>query len=182
MMDEFYSVFVRPATLHDLESLADGNGALAWETEHRRLDHSRLRAGVLALLQDSHKGQYFVAEITPPSGPSVIVGQLLVTFEWSDWRNGNFWWLQSVYVHPDHRRKGVFRRLYGYVRKEAESRQEAVCGFRLYVEQDNTVAHQSYDRLGFQKSPYRMYECELPVRIVHSSLPNGLTGRPDSGD
>lgn len=182
MTDEFLSVFVRPATLHDLESLVDGNAALAWETEHRQLDYSKLRAGVGALLQDSYKGRYFVAEITPPSGPSLIAGQLLVTFEWSDWRNGNFWWLQSLYVHPDYRRKGVFRRLYDYVRKEAENRQEAICGFRLYVEQDNTVAHQSYNRLGFQKSPYRMYECELPVRVVHSPHSNGLSGSPDSGD
>ncbi|MGD9853303.1 MAG: GNAT family N-acetyltransferase [Nitrospirales bacterium] len=136
------------------------NAALAWETEHRQLELSTLRSGVSALLQDSHKGWYIVAETQPQGGTSTVVGQLLVTFEWSDWRNKTFWWLQSVYVHPDYRRKGVFRQLYAYVMKEAKSRNEAVCGFRLYVEQDNTIAQQSYEQLGFQKAPYHMYECE----------------------
>ena len=180
MMDDSLSIRIRPAALRDLESLVSGNASLAWETEHRRLDYSRLRSGVFALLQDVNKGWYIVAETTCPSAPPSVIGQLLVTFEWSDWRNGNFWWLQSVYVQPDYRRQGVFRELYGYVVKEAKNRQETICGFRLYVEQDNAIAHQSYDRLGFQKAPYCMYEAEFPISMS-PSRPTGLPGSPGTG-
>ncbi len=158
-MDNPLPLLIRPGILHDLDFLVSSNAALAWETEHRQLDLSILRAGVLALLQDPHKGWYVVAETPSQTGPSLVVGQLLVTFEWSDWRNRTFWWLQSVYVCPDYRRKGVFKQLYNYVMKQARSRNEAVCGFRLYVEQDNIIAHESYEHLGFHKAPYDMYEC-----------------------
>ena len=182
MMDDTLSVLVRPAVLSDLDSLVIGNAALAWETEQRQLDRTRLRSGVLALLQDPQKGWYIVAEATTTtSGPRSIVGQLLVTFEWSDWRNGNFWWLQSVYVEPAYRRKNVFKRLYAYVRKEAERQQEEICGFRLYVEQENAIAHQSYDRVGFQEAPYRMYECELSSSQFRSPW-NSPSGEPAKGD
>ncbi|MGE0475052.1 MAG: GNAT family N-acetyltransferase [Nitrospirales bacterium] len=169
MMGDALSVFIRPGTLQDLEFLVGSNAALAWETERRQLDLSSLRSGVLALLQDPHKGWYIVAEATSQAGSSIVVGQLLVTFEWSDWRNKNFWWLQSVYVHPDYRRKGVFTQLYAYVMKEAKNRNEEVCGLRLYVEQDNTIAHQSYDHLGFQKAPYHIYACEWTDSAPHTN-------------
>lgn len=181
-MKEALSVFIRPGILHDLEVLVGGNAALAWETEQRELDRSTLRSGVLALLQDPNKGWYIVAETTSQAGGlPTVVGQVLVTFEWSDWRNKNFWWLQSVYVHPDYRRKGVFKQLYGYVMKEAKNRKEAVCGFRLYVEQDNTIAHQSYGHLGFQKAPYHMYECEWTDALPPTERV-GFAGKPVRGD
>ena len=182
MMDNVCSVLVRPAGLQDLENLVLGNAALAWETEQRRLDYSRLRLGVLALLQDhQQKGWYFVAETSSSSAVPVVVGQLLVTFEWSDWRNGNFWWLQSVYVQPAYRRKGVFRQLYGYVMNEARARQETVCGFRLYVEKENVDAHRSYDRLGFHIAPYWMYEYEFSDHTIPSRSQD-LSGRPIKGN
>lgn len=175
-MDNPLPVVVRPGTLHDLDFLVSSNAALAWETEHRQLDLSILRSGVLALLQDPRKGWYIVAETPSQTGPSLVVGQLLVTFEWSDWRNRTFWWLQSVYVHPDYRGKGVFKQLFSFVMKQARSRNEAVCGFRLYVEQDNTIAHHSYEQLGFRKAPYYMYECDR----TDSPAPSSRIGHPEN--
>lgn len=161
-MNPLPSVKVRRATLKDLDSLVTFNADLAWETEQRRLDPQRLHAGVRSLLEDQGKGWYAVAEAITAAGGLTVVGQLLVTFEWSDWRNGNFWWLQSVYVHPDFRRKGVFRQLYQYVQDEARNQKERICGFRLYVEQENRRAHHTYANIGFQETVYQMYELELP--------------------
>lgn len=161
-MNPVPSITVRRATVEDLESLVTFNASLAWETEQRRLDAERLRSGVRALLQDHGKGWYAVAEADSSTEPVKIVGQVLVTFEWSDWRNGHFWWLQSVYVIPDYRRMGIFTHLYHYVQEEAKKQRERICGFRLYVEQENRGAHQTYARIGFQGTPYHMYELELP--------------------
>ena len=128
---------------------------MAWETEEKTLSLETLRAGVLELVRDGRKGFYLVAE----SGDR-IVGQLMVTFEWSDWRNGHYWWLQSVYVAPDYRRQGVFRRLYREV--ETLARQAGdVCGLRLYVERANLRAQQTYADLGMVHSHYDMYEVEF---------------------
>ena len=87
--------------------------------------------------------------------------KLLITYEWSDWRNGNFWWLQSLYVDPQYRQQGVFRQLYDYVYGQAQANTEKVCGFRLYVERDNQQAHKAYAHIGFQETAYQMHEIDL---------------------
>jgi len=149
---------IRRATLADAESIADHNAAMARETENVQLDMQRLRLGVAAVLNDSAKGFYTVAEVDGQVGH--VVGQMMVTFEWSDWRNGTFWWVQSVYVEPAYRKRGVYRKLYEHVLGEAKSRHD-VCGVRLYVDQDNRTAQQVYERLGMNRAHYAMYEVDF---------------------
>jgi len=144
---------VRPADGSDLDTLVRFNLALARESEGRVLNESVLRAGVAALLADRDKGRYFVAHTD-----SQTVGQLLVTYEWSDWRNGWFWWLQSVYVRPEHRRRGVLRVLVNYVLNLARANGRVI-GLRLYVESANLLAQEVYRRLGFEATGYRVMEC-----------------------
>ena len=153
---------VRLAESRDLESLVTFNLALARETEGRQLDRALLQAGVESLLVDSAKGFYVVMEHLP-SGRTI--GQLLITFEWSDWRNAVFWWLQSVYVQKEWRRHGVFKQLYDHVLREGK-RQGNVAGIRLYVEQDNAVAQGVYAHVGLSASPYKVLETDfiLPSR------------------
>ena len=136
--------------------LVAANAAMAWETEGRRLEEDRLRSGTSALLEFPTHGFYLVAEM-PHDQSGLVVGQLLVTYEWSDWRNANFWWLQSVYVHPEWRRCGVFRRLYQFVVDEVRARSD-VCGIRLYVEQDNTIAQAVYEKMDFSSTSYLIFE------------------------
>src|SRR5262245_42593903 len=119
---------IRPAGLSDLDTVVDFNVRLAAETEGKTLDRELVTRGVRALLADGGKGRYYLAL----DGDQVI-GQLAITFEWSDWRNGWFWWIQSVYVHADARRRGVFRALTAHLEAEAK-RDPAVIGIRLYVE------------------------------------------------
>ncbi len=152
---------IRQACMEDLEILVTFNRALAKETEQRDLDGHRLRLGVEALLQDPRKGWYVVAESQASPNKGQVIAQLLITFEWSDWRNGMFWWIQSLYVEPHHRRQGIFRQLFQYVNTQAQASQSPVCGVRLYVEQENDQAHRAYECLGFRKSPYHMYEFEV---------------------
>ncbi|MCY3728403.1 MAG: GNAT family N-acetyltransferase [Nitrospira sp.] len=153
---------IRLAEPRDLESLVTFNLALARETEGRQLDRTMLQAGVESLLADASKGFYVVMEHRP-SGQTI--GQMLITFEWSDWRNAVFWWLQSVYVQKEWRRRGVFKKLYDYVLREGK-RQGNVAGIRLYVEQDNTVAQGVYKQAGLSTAPYKMFETDfiLPSR------------------
>ena len=153
---------IRLAEPRDLESLVTFNLALARETEGRQLDRALLQAGVESLLADASKGFYVVMEHRP-SGQTI--GQMLITFEWSDWRNAVFWWLQSVYVQKEWRRRGVFKQLYDYVLREGK-RQGNVAGIRLYVEQDNTVAQGVYKQAGLSTAPYKMFETDfiLPSR------------------
>lgn len=142
---------VGAAELDDLAFLVACNQAMAWETEQRRLDPERLGAGVLAVLTDPDKGRYFVAR-----REGRAVASLLITFEWSDWRNAFFWWIQSVYVVPEARRAGAFRALYHTV--EAQALAAGACGLRLYVEQENSRAQTTYASLGMSQSHYQMYE------------------------
>ena len=152
------SITIRPATLSDSEIIAAYNAAMAKETEHLELDRKRLTAGVRAVLQDPSKGFYWVAEIE-----GRVVGQMMITFEWSDWRNGVFWWIQSVYVHPDFRNRGVFQQLYGFVAEKAKNAGD-VCGLRLYVEGENQRAQRTYERLGMKKTSYGVYEVDFVIR------------------
>ncbi|MFZ5830257.1 MAG: GNAT family N-acetyltransferase [Planctomycetota bacterium] len=145
-------VTVRAARPEDAERLVDFNLRLARETEDRALDVGVLTCGLNAILADASRGFYLVAEIG-----GQIAGCLMVTFEWSDWRNGTFWWIQSVYVPHEYRRRGVFRALYDDVRRRAKN-SENVCGCRLYVERDNTPAQATYMRMGFCETGYKVLE------------------------
>jgi GNAT superfamily N-acetyltransferase len=144
-------VHVRPATTADLDFLVSGNLEMALETENLRLDPDTVRTAVRALLDGRQAGRYWVAEVD-----DVPAGQLLVTFEWSDWRNRMIWWIQSVYTTPAARRHGVYRALYAHVRQEAQA--AGACGLRLYVDTRNTRAQQVYASLGMNGDHYRVFE------------------------
>jgi GNAT superfamily N-acetyltransferase len=143
---------IRPATAADLDVVCDFNARLAFESEGKTLDRSLLVPGVAALLADPTKGRYFVAEIEDR-----VVGQMALTFEWSDWRNGWFWWIQSVYVHPDHRRRGIFASLFRHLEEEARGEKDVI-GIRLYVEAENDAAHATYEKLGLKRTTYSVRE------------------------
>jgi GNAT superfamily N-acetyltransferase len=160
-MNKQVNLQIRPATMADVETISAFNAALARETEARTLDRQLLQAGVETILQDPSKGWYAVAVNSHDSVQSKVVGQILITYEWSDWRNGNFWWLQSLYVDPQYRQQGVFRQLYDHVFGQAQANTEKVCGFRLYVERDNQQAHKAYAHIGFQETAYQMHEIEF---------------------
>jgi ribosomal protein S18 acetylase RimI-like enzyme len=163
----------------DLGALVRFNAAMARETEGRELDADRLEAGVAAILAEADgagRGAYRIAE-----RDGRAVGCLMVTREWSDWRNGWFWWIQSVYVEPEARRSGVLRALYEDVLGRARAADD-VCGVRLYVEHENEVARGAYRRLGMADSSYRMMEVDLvsgpgPAEEPPSE-PNGPPSRP----
>lgn len=133
--------------------IARYNQAMAKETEGKTLELDTLMPGVKRVFLEPGHGRYLVAE----SAQGEVVGCLLITYEWSDWRNAQVWWVQSVYVHPEHRRQGIFKKLYQAVRELGEQT-GGVCGYRLYVERDNTRAQQTYEGLGMSKTPYLMYE------------------------
>jgi ribosomal protein S18 acetylase RimI-like enzyme len=152
------NLIIRPALLSDADVIGEFNRLLAKETENKELDPAVLKAGVAAMLADSRKGRYFVAE----QGELGVVGQLGVTSEWSDWRNGNFWWIQSVYVAEQARRQGVFRKLYEHLLTEART-QADVIGVRLYVEHDNRTAQATYKKLGMMTTGYQVMEV-YPLR------------------
>jgi ribosomal protein S18 acetylase RimI-like enzyme len=172
-MDLSQQLTVRPAVKDDVESLVVFSAAMAWETERRRLDEARLREGTLWLLSTPSLGFFMVGEIRE-SERARVVGQLMITYEWSDWRNGVFWWIQSVYVDPAWRRRGIFRRMHEAVMASAKATPN-ICGVRLYVEQDNQTAQMVYRRLGLSPSAYRVYEQDF-VLIRH---PHG-NGSTDS--
>jgi GNAT superfamily N-acetyltransferase len=147
---------IRKAVLADAAIITDFNIKLAEESEGLRLDLETVTQGVSALLADSSKGIYFVAE-TAEAG---IVGQLMITYEWSDWRNGNIWWLQSVYVRADFRKRGVFKALFNHLVSLAEKSNE-VWGLRLYMDKHNEQARRAYHKLGMTEMNYEVFE--LPV-------------------
>lgn len=146
------TIIIRDATSADAAIITTFNATMAEETEDKALDCDTLLAGVSALLQDDTKGHYWLA-----CDKDLPVGQIMVTWEWSDWRNGYFWWIQSVYVAPSHRRRGVFRALYDTVENAAKQSQNAV-GIRLYVEKDNANAISTYDAIGFTDAGYLLLE------------------------
>ncbi len=148
---------IRIAAAGDAAHIAKFNQAMALETERKYLDDETIQAGVKSLFERPGYGFYLVAEEA-----GEVVGCLLVTYEWSDWRNGVFWWIQSVYVVPEFRGKGLYRALYAEVKRLASER-GGVCGFRLYVERENTRAQQIYEHLGMHEAPYLLYE-EVPER------------------
>ena len=145
-------IVVRQATLDDSMILSQFNMSMAEETEGRQLDQTTVNAGVKQLFRDSRQGFYLMAEV----GGSAR-GSLMITYEWSDWRNGLFWWIQSVYVVPAARRSGVFTALYQYVKKMAQD-DNAACGLRLYMEKDNLPARAVYMAIGMDTTPYQVFE------------------------
>ncbi len=145
---------VRAAEPSDLDTIADFNVAMALEAEHKHLDPDTVRGGVAAALTDPAKGRYFIAE-----RDGRVVGQLMITYEWSDWRNGVFWWIQSVYVHPQARQSGVFTALFRHLESQARS-EPGVCGLRLYVEHGNTRAQSTYRHCGMRDAGYRVMEID----------------------
>lgn len=145
-------VLIRTGEESDAAALTEFNIAMALETENKILTLEVVSNGVQTLLKNSQYGFYVIAE---KSGE--ITGSLMVTTEWSDWRDGEFWWVQSVYVRRDCRRQGIYRRLYEYIKAKAAKRGN-VCGFRLYVECDNAVAQQAYSKLGMSETFYKMFE------------------------
>jgi GNAT superfamily N-acetyltransferase len=157
------SLVVRAARLSDRDFIVDGNVQMAIETEGRAPDPALVTAGVEAALLDPSKGRFYVAELD--GRPA---GQLLVQREWSDWRNGWFWWIASVHVVADLRGRGLYRALYQHVRHLAEA-DPSVCGLRLYVEDHNEGARAVYSRLGMRDGHYRVYEEDFrPPSAVES--------------
>ncbi|MCY4226839.1 MAG: GNAT family N-acetyltransferase [Gammaproteobacteria bacterium] len=147
---------IRQAAEKDASQIAQFNINIAQETEGLALKPEIVESGVIRLLSHPELGFYLVAECE-----SQIVGSLMITTEWSDWRCGQFWWIQSVYVLSDFRRSGLYGRLYSRVKELAES-DENVCGFRLYVEKDNTVAQAAYRKYGMHQTAYHVFEETKP--------------------
>lgn len=145
-------IHVRPAVAEDIATIAEFNLAMAQETEEKDLNKELLFEGVAAGIADPARGTYYVAE-----AKGAVAACLLVTTEWSDWRNGWFWWIQSVYVAPPFRRRGLYSKMYQAVQKRARQA-DRVIGFRLYVERENTRAQQTYSALGMAESGYLMFE------------------------
>ena len=143
---------VRFAKIEDADTIARFNRAMALETENKTLAENVISAGVRSLFENPRDGFYVVAE-----SDETLAASLMVTSEWSDWRNGFFWWIQSVYVDKAFRRRGLYSAMYRFVKKEAGQRAD-VCGFRLYVEKDNSNAQETYASLGMTRSPYLIYE------------------------
>lgn len=145
-------MLIRKAKTEDLISITDFQLAMARETENIDLDYSTVKKGVNAVLHDPGKGQYYVAEIQ-----GEIIGSLLTTFEWSDWRNGTVLWIQSVYVTPKFRRKGVYSNLYLHVKKQVLE-DPMLKGIRLYADKSNIAAHRTYQKLGMDHDHYTTFE------------------------
>jgi len=149
------AIVIRHALPADIDILASNHRAMALETENKTLDVDTTLRGTRAVLEDSLKGFYLIAE-----RDERMVGQLLVTFEWSDWRAGNFWWIQSVYVMPESRRTGIYRALHDHVIVAARNAKN-VCGVRLYVDKDNQRARATYAAMGMQAAHYDIYEVDF---------------------
>jgi GNAT superfamily N-acetyltransferase len=150
---------IRRARIEDQDTIVEFNRRLARETESVELDLPTITAGVRALLTDPSKGVYFIAEID-----GQVVGQAMITREWSDWRNSDIWWFQSVYIRSEMRRAGVFRSLYRHILGEARSNGVGVV--RLYVERTNSRAIKTYESLGMRRSHYELMEVALDIGHV----------------
>jgi len=147
------AITIRQATTDDIPTVVEFNCRLARESEHLELDRPTVIAGVTAVVKNSDRtGPYYLA-----CDGEVILGQLQITFEWSDWRNGWFWWVQSVYVRADARGRGIYRALYDHVRQTARAAGNVV-GMRLYVERNNDSAKATYQRLGMEEIPFHLMQ------------------------
>jgi GNAT superfamily N-acetyltransferase len=144
-------ILIRKAKASDIPSIIDFQLKMAWETEEIKLTPEIVTKGVQAVFKDHSRGQYYVAE-----NNGSVIASLLITYEWSDWRNCNVWWFQSVFVVPEFRRKGIFRKMYNHVRQLAED--QDIAGLRLYVETKNIRAQKTYEALGMSSEHYDFYE------------------------
>jgi len=144
-------ILIRKARPSDAPSIIDFQLKMAWETESIKLDPETVTKGVNAVFNDQSRGQYYVAESN-----GRVVASLLMTYEWSDWRNCNVWWFQSVFVVPEFRRQGIFRKMYNYIKQLAED--QDIAGLRLYVELGNSRAQKTYEALGMNSEHYAFYE------------------------
>jgi len=144
-------ISIRKATHADASAIIGFQQKMAWETEQMTLPSDTVTKGVNAVFENSTRGQYWVAEDN-----GQVVASLLITYEWSDWRNTNVWWFQSVYVLPEWRRNGIFRAMYNHIKEEADK--TGVAGLRLYVETNNKRAQKTYEALGMRCEHYTMYE------------------------
>lgn len=178
---------IRPRKAHavDANSIARFNINMAMETEGYTLNSDTILAGVTSLIRHPERGFYLV--IDEPLSASIgdritdknaeaVVASLMITTEWSDWRNSCFWWIQSVYVLPEWRRKGLYSQLYAEVKRLAIEA-ESICGFRLYVEKNNAVAQQTYNALGMDETHYLMFEEAIPPAFPGGPL-NNDNGEP----
>ena len=143
-------IVVRPAEPRDIPFIAQSQLDMALETEGRSLNAETVRLGVTAVLEDSSKGQYLISELE-----GVVIGSLLITYEWSDWRNGRFYWIQSAFVLQQYRKRGAFKALYAYVEELGRTQG---CGVRLYVHKENEAGKRTYERLGMKLTEYLVYE------------------------
>ena len=149
------SVQIRKAVPGDAAIVTGFNAQLALETEGLALMRPQLHEGVEAVLADPSRGIYWLAEVNRQ-----VVGQLLITWEWSDWRNGWFWWIQSVYVKSEWRGRGIFQDLYHFIEDQASARPD-VCGLRLYVDSHNARAKAAYERLDLHRTNYELFEVDF---------------------
>ncbi len=149
-------ITIRTAVEKDADAMIEFNQAMALETEGKQLEPEKIEKGVRAVFQDDKKGFYVVAE----NSEGKIIGGLMITYEWSDWRNGWFWWIQSVYILPEGRGKRIYSRLYDFVKAKAE-KEGNICGFRLYVDIDNKHAQKVYEAVGMYASRYLMFGEEV---------------------
>ncbi len=152
MNGSFSEILIRAAKPSDVPIIVEFNCALARETENKELVPKIILSGVKTIIENSNLGFYLVAQRN-----SEVIASVMITNEWSDWRNGIFWWIQSVYVRQDCRRQGIYRKLYQYVKTLAQQNPQ-VCGFRLYVERENITAQQTYKSLGMEETYYKMFE------------------------
>ncbi len=155
MRSNFKPESIRFGEMKDVTTIAEFMIRLAWETESVSLDRPTVHAGVMQAMTDPVHGFYVVA-----TADDAVIGCMMITCEWSDWRNAKQWWMQSVYVDSHYRRQGVFRKLYKFVEKLAME-QADVCGLRLYVEKDNTQAQNTYGSLGMERTDYLVYEAQM---------------------
>lgn len=145
-------MIVREATSHDIPTLLDFQLKMALETENVTLEISALTLGVQKMFKDPTKGRYYVAEENDE-----VIGCLMTTYEWSDWRNGTILWIQSVYVPKEHRGKGVYKELYNFIKQMVEVDPD-ITGIRLYVDKTNHSAQQVYKKLGMNGEHYATFE------------------------
>ena len=148
-------VQIREGRVEDTAIIAEYNQRMALETENKKLDMDTVMKGVKQGLLQPDKCQFFVAETQ-----ELVVGQAMITYEWSDWDNRDLWWIQSVYVHPDYRQQGVFTKLYQHIESLAR-KEDKVRALRLYVKDDNTVGQSVYKKLEMSYSGYHVYEKEF---------------------
>ncbi len=154
------TITIRQADTSDISIIAQFNQAMALETENKTLPTETIQNGVARMIEQPAMGFYLVAEIQVGDDKKEVCGCLGITYEWSDWRNGLFWWIQSVFIDQKHRRKGVFGKLYQHVNALAKE-QPDTCGIRLYVERENTNAQKTYHALGMIETEYNLLEVEF---------------------